>query len=192
MLGTEVVRLPRLSPRSLALCALFATLIMVGAMIRIPLPYIPFTLQTLFVFLAGLVLGPVLGLLSAVLYMTAGLIGLPVFTGGGGLLYVFQPSFGYILSFCPAAYIIGYLAHRRQDASIAYLMRCCLAGLVVVYLIGVFYMGIILRWQLDRSISIWQLMVSGALVFLPGDVLSSFAASYLYRRLPPSVLSNRR
>ena len=49
--------------------------------------------------LAGLLLGSRLGALSVSLYTVLGLAGVPVFTGGGGLWYIFQPTFGYILGF---------------------------------------------------------------------------------------------
>ncbi len=192
MLFSEVIIMQRLTPRSLAMCALFATLIMVGAMIRIPLPYIPFTLQTLFVFLSGLILGPALGLTSATLYLIAGLIGLPVFTNGGGLLYVLQPTFGYILAFCPATYVIGYLAHKRPSAGLWYIMLCCFAGVAIIYILGVAYYVMIARLYLGQTISIWQLSISGALVFLPKDALICFTAAYLYKRLPPSLLPHTR
>ena len=67
--------------RKLTLCALFAALIAIGTHIKIPTPLLPLTLQTLFVVMAGLVLGRKLGALSVCVYVLAGLMGLPVFTG---------------------------------------------------------------------------------------------------------------
>ena len=64
----------------LVLCALFAALIAVGAFIKIPIPYIPLTLQTLFTMLAGLMLGGRLGAISVCVYVAIGLAGLPVFS----------------------------------------------------------------------------------------------------------------
>jgi len=174
----------RFTPRSMAFCSLFATLLMMGAMIRIPVPYVPFTLQTLFVFLCGLVLGPKLGFWAAVLYMTAGLIGLPVFTNGGGFMYVLQPSFGYILSFCPAASLIGFLSRRRPKSGIGYLSLCCFSGLLIIYIIGVFYYGMIVTLHLQKSITLWRLCYTGALIFLPGDALGCILAGWIFKRLP--------
>ena len=174
--------------RTLSACALFAALLSVGAIIRVPMPYIPFTLQTLFVFLAGLVLGPQKGACACALYMALGLFGLPVFASGGGFQYVLHPSFGYILGFIAGAFLTGLLARRRPGAGVVYAMLCCLAGLMVVYVCGVFYLAAILRFHLGQSISLLQLGFTGALVFLPGDALCAFAAAWLYERLPPSVL----
>lgn len=69
---------------SLILCALFAALIAVGAFIKIPVPFVPFTLQLLFTTLAGIVLGPKYGALSVGVYILIGLCGVPIFTQGGG------------------------------------------------------------------------------------------------------------
>ena len=85
--------------KDLVLCAMFVALIAVGAFIKIPVPVVPFTLQFLFTMLAGLLLGPVNGALAVVVYIVLGLIGLPIFTQGGGPGYIFQPSFGYIIGF---------------------------------------------------------------------------------------------
>ena len=71
--------------RYAAYTGLFTTLIILGAFIKIPVPVIPFTLQFLFVSLAGLLLGAKYGGLSVFIYAALGLAGLPVFTAGGGI-----------------------------------------------------------------------------------------------------------
>ena len=83
--------------KDLVLCAMFVALIAVGAFIKVPVPVVPFTLQLLFTMLAGLLLGPANGALAVVVYIVLGLVGLPIFTQGGGPGYIFQPSFGYII-----------------------------------------------------------------------------------------------
>lgn len=90
---------PMTKTRSLVYCTLFTALIAVGAFIKIPIPVVPFTLQYLFTMLAGILLGSRLGSLSVLAYMILGLIGLPIFSEGGGIGYVFKPSFGYIIGF---------------------------------------------------------------------------------------------
>ena len=97
---SETREKPMTKTRSLVYCALFTALIAVGAFIKIPIPVVPFTLQYLFTMLAGILLGSRLGSLSVLAYMILGLIGLPIFSEGGGIGYVFKPSFGYIIGFC--------------------------------------------------------------------------------------------
>ena len=75
----------KLSTKHIILCGLFAALIAAGAFIRIPIPVVPFTLQTLFTTLAGLLLGRKYGSISVGVYLAIGLMGIPVLTRGGGI-----------------------------------------------------------------------------------------------------------
>jgi len=99
--------------RDLILVALFAALTAVGAFIKIPIPYVPFTLQYFFCALAGIILGSKLGALSQIIYVAVGLVGAPVFTDGGGITYIFKPTFGYLIGFIVAAYVIGKIREKN-------------------------------------------------------------------------------
>ena len=100
-----------LSTKSMILSALFVALIAIGAFIKVPVPVCPFTLQLLFTTLAGLLLGANLGFVSVCVYIIIGLIGIPIFTEGGGLGYIFQPTFGYLIGFAFGAYVAG-ISHK--------------------------------------------------------------------------------
>ena len=95
--------------KSMIYCGLFTALIAAGAFIKIPVPVVPFTLQYLFTMLAGLFLGSRKGMISVVAYMLLGLAGLPIFSEGGGIWYIFKPSFGYIIGFCLGTYVTGLI-----------------------------------------------------------------------------------
>ena len=82
----------------LVLTALFAALTAIGAFLRIPAGEISFTLQVFFTSMAGILLGPWWGAASQVVYVLLGLIGLPIFTEGGGLMYLAKPSCGFVLA----------------------------------------------------------------------------------------------
>ena len=100
--------------KSIVLCSLFSALVCIGAFIKVPLSPVPFTMQWFFVAMAGLILGSKLGFTSVVMYICIGLVGLPVFTKGGGIGYVFQPTFGYIIGFAVAAFVIGKISKKRE------------------------------------------------------------------------------
>ena len=85
--------------REMILTGLFAALTAVGAFIKVPVPVCPFTLQFLFTTLAGVLLGGKLGACAVGIYVMLGLAGLPIFAGGGGISYVLQPTFGYLIGF---------------------------------------------------------------------------------------------
>ena len=108
----------RLSTRELTMTALFVTLITAGAFIRVPLPNCPFTLQILFTTLAGIILGSRLGAISVGIYIILGLIGVPVFTSGGGPGYVLQPTFGYLIGFMVGAYVVGRFSELSPTHSV--------------------------------------------------------------------------
>jgi biotin transport system substrate-specific component len=88
--------------------ALLAAAVAGGAWISLPVGPVPVSLQPLFVFLAGFVLGPRRGALCVGLYILAGVLGLPVFAGGrAGLGHVLGPTGGYLLGFVLAAAVCG-------------------------------------------------------------------------------------
>ena len=95
----------KFTTRDLILCALFTALSAIGAFIRIPVPLVPFTLQITFTTLAGLLLGSKKGAISVAVYVLMGLIGIPVFTQGGGFSYVLKPSFGFLVAFIIGAFV---------------------------------------------------------------------------------------
>jgi biotin transport system substrate-specific component len=155
--------------RQLTQAALFAALTAVGAFLRFPLGYTSFTLQFLFTALAGVILGPKWGAASQGVYVVLGLVGLPIFTQGGGVSYLLQPSFGFLLGLIPTAAVIGALAGDGQRR--LRVLGACVAGLGVLYLVGVPYMGVILNLYLGKGLSAWSLVKSGMLIYLPGDSL---------------------
>ena len=155
--------------RMLAQAGVMAALTAVGAFIRFPLGVMSFTLQDMFTVLAGVLLGWRWGAASQAVYVALGLLGLPIFTQGGGLGYVFQPSFGFLLGIIPAAALTGLLAGERGE--VKRVVPACIAGLAVMYLIGVPYMGMILNLYMEKGLSVWTIVKTGLLIYLPGDTL---------------------
>jgi len=91
--------------------------IAVGSWISIPLGPVPFTLQTLFVILAGTVMKRY-AILPAALYMVLGAINLPVFHNGlAGIGVLLGPSGGYIIGFILAAGIVGFAYEKNTRRS---------------------------------------------------------------------------
>ena len=75
------------------------------------------SLAELVVILSGILLGKNYGSLSVTVYVLLGLLGLPVFSSGGGIHYVLNPSFGYITGFVLCSFIIGHLVHKKENPS---------------------------------------------------------------------------
>lgn len=76
--------------------------------------------------------------LSQIAYLVLGLIWYPVFTHGGGIAYIKEPTFGYLLGFVPAAWICGFLAFQWKPR-LESLALSCLCGLASIHLIGLLY-----------------------------------------------------
>ena len=172
--------------RELVLCALFVALITVGTFVRIPVGTDVYTLQFLFTPMAGILLGAGYGALSQGVYVLIGLVGVPIFALGGGLSYVLQPTFGFLLGLIPSAFVIGKLAKRPLTFRGTALAM--LAGLAVLYAIGVPYMALIANAYLGKGLTFWQVIKNGMLIYLPGDLLKialgSFLCVAISKRLP--------
>lgn len=173
--------------RALVLTALFAALTAAGAFLRIPTPWSAFSLQVLFVFLAGALLGPKYGALSQGVYVALGLLGIPVFVSGGGPAYVLQPTFGFLLSYIPAAAVVGRLCGGEDHPGPGRVALACLAGLGVIYAVGLPYMALILNLYLGRSMGPREILWSGMIVFLPFDALKIAVTSLLASALIPRL-----
>lgn len=177
----------RIKTKDLILTALFAALTAVGAFIKIPVGPVPITLQIFFIVLSGILIGPYLGALSQLVYVILGLIGLPVFTTGGGLSYIFNPTFGYLLGFIIAPIIIGKIFNGTPKTSFLHSLIGCFLGVLVIYIIGVPYMYMILRCVMHTDISFLKAIIVGFMVFIPGDIVKCAAASLLGIRIVPAI-----
>jgi biotin transport system substrate-specific component len=164
----------------------------VGAYLKIPLPdpFVPITLQFLFCALSGLLLGARAGALSQTVYVLAGIVGLPVFTQGGGLWYVLRPSFGYLLGFIAASFVIGLLSRSKNTPGMLRLFLSCLVGELLLYLIGFFYLYFIRNTYLASPTSLWTALYSGAIIYMPTDTFWCLICAILAKRLLP-VLKKR-
>ena len=149
--------------------ALLAALIAVGAFIQFPIGPVPVTLQTFFIVLAGFILGPVNGALAMLLYIVAGVIGLPIFAGGkAGFAVLFGPTGGYLIGFIATAYLAGLGKYSKGTARP---LLWGLLGLAAVYLIG------FLRLKFVLDISYAKAFAVGVVPFIAGDIIKVATAT---------------
>lgn len=165
--------------RDLILVAMFAALTAIGAFIKIPVPYVPFTLQYLFCALAGMILGSKLGALSQIVYVAIGLAGLPVFTEGGGISYIFKPTFGYLIGFIVAAYVIGKIKENIKELNFIKAIGILLVGLFFIYLFGVVYLYISYNLYLGINTTFHFAFFYGFVVCIAGDLVLTVFAAYI-------------
>ncbi|MBQ9419575.1 MAG: biotin transporter BioY [Synergistaceae bacterium] len=165
------------STKNLVLCALFAALITIGTYIKIPTPLLPLTFQTLFVVLSGLVLGKKYGAVAVCVYVAAGLIGLPVFTGSA-----LNPTFGYIVGFIPGAWLAGYIAEKFKPCFVTWTLGA-VAGIAVIYAVGIPYYYLMSKYYLGNELGAKTLLMYFVLMPLPGDIFKSVLAGLIVKRL---------
>ena len=168
---------PEAARRALRIIA-FAAFTAAGAQLAVRLPFtpVPLTLQTLFVALAGIVLGPRDGFIAMIAYLGAGLAGAPVFAGFAfGPWALLGPTGGYLAAFPAAALVSGVLAARlgRGRGAVA---LAALAGNGVILLAGAVCLALFPGVSLRGAIAL------GALPFAAGELLKAALASLVAAR----------
>lgn len=134
---------PRSKAADIALVAAGAALTAVAAQISIPASPVPFTFQTLVVLLVGASLGSVRGALSMALYAVLGVVGLPVFaplkdgSHAVGMQAVLGATFGFVIGFIAAAFVVGKLAERNWSSHVVKMFVSYAVGSLVIYAFGI-------------------------------------------------------
>ena len=165
-----------ITTREITYAALFTALIAAGAFVAIPVGPVPFTLQVLFVLLAGMVLGSRLGVLSVLAYLVLGLVA-PVYAGGtSGLGVLFGPSGGYIWGFVLAALVTGLVA-RAGAPTLPRFVFAGLAGLAPIYALGALWLALQLHMSAGTAVA------TGVAPFVWLDALNAVAAGLAARSL---------
>ena len=175
----------KIKTRDLILVSLFTALMTVGAFVKIPFSLLPVTLQPFFCAFAGILLGSRLGMFSQIVYVVIGLAGLPVFTKGGGITYVFEPSFGFLLGFIAGAYIIGRVSEMLKVINMKNTIISVMSGFLAIYALGIPYMFIILRFYLNKPIvTFWYILATNLPYMVKDFVLYVIVAAAAYSVLP--------
>jgi biotin transport system substrate-specific component len=172
----------------------FAALTAAAAQISVPVPFtqVPFTFQPTVVLLSGLVLGPRLGAASQVLYLAAGIAGLPVFAVSPtlplGALRLLGPTGGYLMSYPLAAFVAGALARLGFDRRYLTSIAAMALGLVVIYACGTLWLVYAAAGR--TAIGFASAFAAGVAPFVIADVVKLAAAAGivpgLWRLIPPS------
>lgn len=164
-----------MNTRKTLIIALFTGLIIVGAFIRVPLPPVPITLQTLFVLFAALVGGLQVGLSSFFIYLLLGSIGLPIFSNGGGMAAIIGPTGGFLFGMLLATIIAGLFsdkAKEKENKIPLFIIGGILAS-ISIYLIGIPWLKISTSMEWQRTIQV------GLIPFILGDSIKLIAAILL-------------
>jgi biotin transport system substrate-specific component len=168
-----------------AASVLFITVLTAAAaQISFPLPFtqVPFTFQPMVVLVGGLVLGSRLGFTSQVLYLLAGVAGLPVFAASAtlppGLLRLVGPTGGYLMAYPVAAFVVGALAERGFAKRYATSVAAMLVGLAIIYASGTLWLAYFARLaSSSAAIGLSAALASGVYPFVLADLAKLAAAA---------------
>lgn len=165
-----------------AFIALFAAIVCIGCFLRIPLGPIPIVLQNALCILTGALLGSYLGGAPTALFLAAGLIGLPVYSGGtSGIAVWAGPTGGFLPGYLIGAVVTGFIAGKpsvmEKKISWKTVLRISIAifaGMVVLYVPGIFHFA---RWAqaagkvpAEKS-AFGYTMAACVIPYIPGDLL---------------------
>ncbi len=177
----------KLTPKEITRVALFSSLISLSSLI---LKFggdilVPFSILPLMVMLAGAVLGSRMGALSVAVYVLIGLAGAPVFAKPpfGGIVYVLQPTFGFLFGFIPMAYVIGKLLEVNNSRHFLRFVGAMAVGTLVMYLVGIPYLYGIVKIYFGKPFSLWNALQIGMLPFIGLDMLKAVIAGFVAKTI---------
>ena len=181
----NIVASNRLSTRDLALVALFAAVMAVCSWITVPAA-VPFTLQTMGVFLAVGLLGGKRGTISVLVYLFLGAIGLPVFSGfAGGLGYMMGATGGYIIGFLFSALIMWFM-EKVFGRDMKILILSMVLGLILCYAFGTAWFMTVYSGS-NGPIDLATALGWCVFPFIIPDAIKIAVACLLIRRLRPAI-----
>ena len=167
--------------------ALMVAMNCVSAYIIIPLPFSlsPLALQTMIVNLTGYVLNAKQAFMTMLVYLLVGLAGVPVFTGGSaGPGKLFGPTGGYIIGFLFTAVFLAYFRGEKYNFK-RYALLGCVIGIPLIYVFGVVQLKLITSMGWDKAI------MTGALPFIPLDIVKCLAAAVIAGPINRIFANNR-
>ena len=159
------------------LTALFAALISAGCFIQIPIPgLIPIVIQDMLAMLSGLIIGPLYGGAAALIFLVLGAIGLPVFSGVGGIAVITEgPTGGFLIGYLLGAVVAGLIAGKNADVSWLRLSLAAVASMVVIFVAGAARFAILLPES-----NAWAVAV---LPFIPGTIIKMVVGIPLAKKM---------
>ena len=166
------------------LTALFAALISSGCFIQFPIGPVPIVMQDMLAMMSGLILGPAYGGAAVLIFLVLGSIGLPVFSGVGGLAVITQGlTGGFLIGYLLGAIAAGLIAGKKENPSWIRLALAAVSSMAVIFAAGAFRFAMLLPEE-----SVWALAVAP---FIPGTIVKLIAGVPIAKKMR-LVVSRRR
>lgn len=173
------------------LTALFAALISASCFIQIPLPGgIPIVIQDMMCLLSGLLLGPIYGTISIVIFLILGSLGLPVFSGKGGIQHLISgPTCGFLWGYIIAVFVAGliptiFLSDKKEHSKIKSLIVISIASISSTVIF--FVCGIIGFMHVTQS-GLGKALATVLIPFVPGNIIKIILMTVLAYKFRPVI-----
>lgn len=134
----------------------------IASKVQVPVWPVAITVQSMVVAIIGGVMGWRLGLATLALYIAEGLMGLPVFSRGGGFEYIFSPSFGFIVGWVPMVMIAGLVAEKARGRIVPIALGMIAAD-AVSFAFGFAWLMVVANMVLGTGGELPQWLASGDL-----------------------------
>ena len=157
-----------------------SVLLTISAKIQVPFWPVPMTMQTFVIFLIGTTYGWRMSFFTVLLYLLEGALGFPVFAKGGGIIYLLGPTAGYLYGMLFASIVIGLLSEKGYANSYFLCLISLLVGSVIIFALGVGYLGTIIGYE--------KAIAGGLIPFMPSELFKIALAVALI----PSISKNFR
>ncbi len=179
----------KLTVRDMAEVGLFTAVLVICSWLSIPAT-VPFTLQTLAIFLSAGLLGTRKSVAVVIVYLLLGAAGVPVFSGfRGGIGAILGPTGGYMIGFIPAVIIVG-VCIKRFGRSFLVMAASMVAGLIVCYAFGTLWFAFVYTGSANTP-SIGSILSMCVVPFIVPDLIKICLAVILSRRIYPLIRRNR-
>ena len=157
-------------------------LLILSAKTKVDLYPVPMTLQPLAVLMIAMLCGRNIAVASVSLYLFQGIIGLPVFAYGGGLMYLMGPTGGFLFGFLIASIIVGELADRGWGKFLFKSIFAMLAGMLIIYFFGIAQLSVIKGFSFA--------IINGLKPFIVGDFYKLILAALLLPQIWKLIKKN--
>ena len=164
--------------------SLFAAITAIVSQIAFPLPAspVPVNLALLSVILSGALLGPNIGVLSTILYLMLGIIGLPVFAQfQGGLAYLTSYTGGFLIGYIPVSFTVGFL-YKKKNINF---FISALLGILICYFLGMIWFSYVSGCNFQVA------FISTVLPYMPADIFKILTAYFLIKNKNINSIFNK-
>lgn len=166
-----------ISVKQMSLAAIMTAVTCILSPISLNIGPVPISLGTFAVSLSVCILGRNLGMLSYLLYLLLGFIGLPVFSNyGAGVEKLLGPTGGYLIGMIFLAFIGGFAVEKFSKSLIKQYLGLML-GIAFCYLLGTLWLGKVLSMDFGKALSV------GVIPFILPDAIKVLLALVLGKKI---------